>query len=327
MDVFESPCDVFLDTNESSYGSNEVAGTPSLKQIEENNALEQLKLKLQEPTSKLLENHQLLPLLGQLKIMSRKQQARVLMGRDGISAVINHLINSRTITKVAAEGSNVILNVCYEKNNVCQVLECGGAVLLVEFLSSCDEELQANAAGALQSICYQPEGRLAVRNLGAIPLLVKLLDVQSVHVKARAVGALHNISSDVDAIRVIRRKGGILSLVTMLNNSHPLVCGSAAGALQNISREVASRMLIRESKALPLLVGLLANAEVQVRVCAVGALLNVLGPEMNRSGRISATTEQKRRAFIRTITTMLLASLVFDTYYCPTVSQKNPQEN
>lgn len=52
----------------------------------------------------------------------------------------------------------------------------------VEFLSSKDEELQANSAGALQSICFQPEGRKVVRSLGAIPPLVELLTADSINV-------------------------------------------------------------------------------------------------------------------------------------------------
>lgn len=52
----------------------------------------------------------------------------------------------------------------------------------VEFLTSKDEELQANAAGALQSICFQPEGRKVVRSLGAIPPLVDLLAAGSLNV-------------------------------------------------------------------------------------------------------------------------------------------------
>lgn len=53
----------------------------------------------------------------------------------------------------------------------------------VEFLTSKDEELQANAAGALQSICFQPEGRTVVRSLGAIPPLVDLLSSGSLNVQ------------------------------------------------------------------------------------------------------------------------------------------------
>eukprot|EP00959_Pyramimonas_sp_CCMP1952_P109178 2283336-Pyramimonas_sp.AAC.1 len=51
-----------------------------------------------------------------------------------------------------ARGANVILNACYEKENVDLVLSCGGIKPLVGFLTTEDQELQANAAGAIQSI-------------------------------------------------------------------------------------------------------------------------------------------------------------------------------
>ncbi|KAG6546935.1 hypothetical protein Mapa_011551 [Marchantia paleacea] len=146
--------------------------------------LRHLKQELEQPTAALLERRQLLAILGQLKILSRKQHIRAAIGQEGITSLIRHLIESKHLPKVAAEGANVILNVCYEKSNVNLVLESGGTATLVSFLSSDDEELQANAAGALQSICFQPEGRGIVRSLGAIPALVKLLDVPSVNVSA-----------------------------------------------------------------------------------------------------------------------------------------------
>ncbi|BFI25783.1 hypothetical protein MPTK2_1g24290 [Marchantia polymorpha subsp. ruderalis] len=291
------------------------AACDQLQLQEDARLLQRLKQELEQPTATLLERRQLLPIFGQLKILSRKQHIRTAIGPEGIRSLIRHLIESKHLAKVAAEGANVILNVCYEKSNVNVVLESGGTSTLVSFLSSDDEELQANAAGALQSICFQPEGRVIVRNLGAIPALVKLLDVPSVNVKARAVGALHNMSSDVYAIRVMRRKGGIKSLVKLLRSEHSSVCGSVAGALQNVSREIASRLIIRESQALPLLVGLLSHSEVQAQVSAAGALLNVLGPEMNETCASRNAMDKKRKAFVRTVTSMLVASLVYDACF------------
>ncbi|KAL3700330.1 hypothetical protein R1sor_018352 [Riccia sorocarpa] len=293
------------------------------KQVQEEvKSLEHLNEQLQEPTKVLLEQHRLLPLLGQLKVLSRKEHIRKAIGKDGIKSLVRHLNNSKHIIKAAAEGANVILNVCYEKENVHEVLDCGGTATLVGFLLSDDEELQANSAGALQSICFQPEGRLAVRALGAIPQLIALLDAEAISVKARAVGALHNMSSDVYAIPVIRRKGGIKSLVQLLRSENHSVRGSAAGALQNVSREVASRLIIRESPALPLLVDLLSNSEVQVQVSAAGALLNVLGPEMNDTSICQDTMEKKRKAFVSTVIAMLVGSLVHDVCFasCPSKS-------
>ena len=77
---------------------------------------------------------------------------------------------------MAGEGSNVILNVCYEKENVDAILMCGGVEPLVRFLGERkDPDLQANAAGAIQSICFQDKGRVSVRDLDGVPAMLRLL--------------------------------------------------------------------------------------------------------------------------------------------------------
>ncbi|KAG0571134.1 hypothetical protein KC19_6G213500 [Ceratodon purpureus] len=277
--------------------------------------LEEAKEKLAQPTKWLYEQKALLPLLTLLKVLSRKEINRKLIGQKAIGLLLKHLSDQTVGTKIQAEGANVVLNICYEKENVSAVLACGGASTLVEFLTSKDEELQANAAGALQSICFQPEGRKVVRSLGAIPPLVDLLAAGSLNVRARAVGALHNISSDVDSIRVIRRKGGIRWLVRLLHHTQPCVCGSAAGALQNVSREVASRLLIRDSDAIKSLIKLLQSTEVQTQVCAAGALLNVLGPELCDEDNPTPQGLKRREAFVKTITLTLVASIIKQTVF------------
>ena len=69
--------------------------------------------------------------------------------------------------KIAGEGANVILNLCYEKENVDLVLLCDGVPPLVRLLSTNDNDLQANAAGAIQSISFQEDGRSKVKEEGA----------------------------------------------------------------------------------------------------------------------------------------------------------------
>nr|XP_024377802.1 vacuolar protein 8-like [Physcomitrium patens] len=277
--------------------------------------LEEAKAKLSQPTKWLIEQQTLLQFLTQLKVLSRKETNRKALGQKAIAQLLKHLSDHSVDTKILAEGANVVLNVCYERDNVRALLACGGASTLVEFLTSKDEELQANAAGALQSICFQPEGRTVVRSLGAIPPLVDLLSSGSLNVRARAVGALHNISSDEDSIRVIRRRGGIRWLVRLLHHTQPCVCGSAAGALQNVSREVASRLLIRDSDAINSLIKLLQSTEVQTQVCAAGALLNVLGPELCDEGNPTPQGLKRREAFVKTITLILVASIIKQTVF------------
>ena len=183
-------------------------------------------------------------LLKSLKILSRKQPNRLLFGPEGLQAVLR-VLSAPLSTKIAAEGANVLLNICYEVQNVLELLETPGVQQLILFLSEDDEDLQANAAGAIQSICFQEQGRKHVCDKEGIPSLLALLASSNTKVVARAVGAIHNLSSEAAAIRVIRKNEGLPLLVALLESEQSSVSGSAAGALQNVSREVASRLIIR----------------------------------------------------------------------------------
>jgi len=253
-----------------------------------------------------------LAFLKVLKVLSRKHDNRMALGNEGIKVIMKFMINPKN-TKIAGEGANVILNICYEKENVTGVLKHGGVQPLVGFLRSADQDLQANAAGAIQSICFQESGRTTVRDVGAIPDILNLLkDSCQVKVQTRAVGAIHNMSSDSDSIRTIRRKDGIPRLVQLLSSDQPPICGSAAGALQNISREVASRKIIKDNGATPLLANLLTTGDMQAQVCAAGALLNILGPEL---GDDNAQGKQQRRGFGRLISCALTLSMAWEVMF------------
>mmetsp|Transcript_734 Transcript_734/g.2482 ORF Transcript_734/g.2482 Transcript_734/m.2482 type:complete len:337 (+) Transcript_734:876-1886(+) len=252
----------------------------------------------------------ILCLLKVMKILSRKQDNRLAMGRIGIHAILRHLHAPKN-PKIAGEGANVVLNICYEKENVEAVLSCNGVQPLVSFLSSTDPDLQANAAGAIQSICFQEKGRLSVRDVGAIPSILNLLALDNVKVQMRAVGALHNMSSDPDSIRIIRRKDGIPKLIRLLRAPQPSICGSAAGALQNVSREVASREIIKSLGAVPLLADLLFGCDLQSQVCAAGALLNILGPELGED----IQGNKQRKAFGSIVSSCLAMAMVYEAIW------------
>mmetsp|Transcript_15192 Transcript_15192/g.20970 ORF Transcript_15192/g.20970 Transcript_15192/m.20970 type:complete len:337 (-) Transcript_15192:99-1109(-) len=243
------------------------------------------------------------------KILSRKQQNRAAIGEPGVRGVLTFLRTPRT-SAIAGEGANVILNVCYEKDNVDLLLRCDGVRPLVKLLTSDDVDLQANAAGAIQSICFQEEGRQHVRDCGSIPHLLKLLETTSVKVRTRAAGAIHNMSSDPEAIRIIRRENGIGPLIDLLSDDETTICGSAAGALQNVSREVASRRMIRDYGAVKPLAALLAGTDLQAQVCAAGALLNILGPDLGED-----KTDKNRRAFGKILTNSIVLGIAFESFF------------
>ena len=114
-----------------------------------------------------------------LKILSRKRCNRVTFGKPGVCAILKHmaaphvaastpaLLSGRfsssfiaaTATPPAAlaqgtprssaaavmgECANVILNVCYERDNVHVVLRCGGVTPLVRLLRESDQEVIAS---------------------------------------------------------------------------------------------------------------------------------------------------------------------------------------
>jgi hypothetical protein len=73
--------------------------------------------------------------LKALKILSRKKPNRLSMRGEAIQAVLRFLqAPGKVDDRIAAEGANVILNACYERENVDIVLRCQGAAPLVGLL-------------------------------------------------------------------------------------------------------------------------------------------------------------------------------------------------
>lgn len=268
-----------------------------------------------------------LVLLKTFKILSRKASNRTLMGHDGcLLALLLHLSstplsptsspNSATPdnpppisrSTIKAEGANVLLNLCYEPQNVLTLINrTPGCRLLIDFLLDDDASLQANAAGAIQSICFTKEGRKCVRELEGIQNLIPLLGKSDAKVAQRSVGALHNLSADAESISFIRRYGGIPKLIALLRDESPMIAGSAAGAIQNVSRELASRMLLREMDGVvEPLAAMLSSDDVNAQVSAAGALLNLLGPELEGG---------KRAAFGKMMSLVMASSMVYDAVY------------
>jgi len=246
-----------------------------------------------------------LRVLKTLKILSRKFENRVRLGELVVPDLVRVLAEERT-SAVLGEAANVVLNVCYERENVQRIIGAGGVPPLIALLAKEELDLQANAAGAIQSICFQSEGRSYVREMGAIPAVLPLLSSPSLKVQTRAVGAVHNISSEPEAIKMIRRLDGIGPLIALLRAPSAAVCGSAAGALQNLSRESSARREIREMGAVVPLADLLFGDDVQSQVCAAGAILNLLGPDL---GPETETNEQ-RQGFKKLLSIALTIGMV-----------------
>ncbi len=232
----------------------------------------------EQPSHTLESLHVLL--LQTYKILLRKQPNRQAMGAMGVRA-LGALTAAAQRTAVACEGSNAVLNMCYEACNVSLLVDEVGVGFLAKFLQSNDHALQASAAGALQSICFQYRGRMAARDENAIDLLAPLLASEHEAVRTRSVGALHNLSSDPLSLRPMREAGCLPHLVKLLGSCTPAACSAAAGTIQNISREpIARGLLMSEWEAVEPLCDLLFGSDVQAQACAAGALLNLIGPEI-----------------------------------------------
>ncbi|QDZ24965.1 ARM repeat domain-containing protein [Chloropicon primus] len=269
---------------------------------------------LMELVGSVIDDHDLMSsALTCLKILSRKQRNRRAIVLTGFKHLASCADFVRNVPTLAAECANVLLNFCYERQNVGLFLSCGGVKVLETYLESEDRGVQANAAGALQSVSYHEEGRKELlASEGLLPRIVNLLASQEPKVRARAVGALHNLSSEPGTIRIIRNESGIEQLVELLRDENGAVAGSAAGALQNVSREVASRNIIRESAAVEHLADLLCSQHVQCQVCAAGALMNILGPEIS-----SHTHSKPRRAFSKLISQCLTLGIIYNSILDP----------
>lgn len=99
-----------------------------------------------------------------VKILLRSPTNRKALGKSGLTALVQCLQRqSRVRTIVAGEIANVVLNACYNGENVALFVEVGGVEPLCVLLRSRDVNVVASALGALQGICYVPNGRYAVR--------------------------------------------------------------------------------------------------------------------------------------------------------------------
>ena len=204
-------------------------------------------------------------LLRILKVLSRKAVNRANIEEEDVTTVTKYLQSPRT-RAIASEIANVVLNICYEKQNVIMLIKANGVPPLRDFLRNDDEDIQSNAAGALQSLSYQEEGRIHLREIGVLPLIIPLLNHSSVKVRTRCVGVIHNMSSDIPSIAILRGGKAIEPLVQMLSAPQATICSSAAGAIQNLSREAASKEEIVALQGIPPLTDLLFGSDVASQV-------------------------------------------------------------
>ncbi|MEW5317530.1 MAG: hypothetical protein WDW38_008818 [Sanguina aurantia] len=303
---------LFVEANEDPASSTNFAAGPGSDPVEP--LLELLQLVTAPGRSNNDEGITTLSLLvlRTLKVLSRKRQNRERLGGAALPVLLRMVAPSEGV-RVASEGANVLLNLCYEPAIVEALLRTTGVQQLLSLLSADDDDLQANAAGAIQSVSFIPAGRAAVLGSGGVAALAPLLRSSSARVLLRAAGAVHNLSSETGAIVQLRRgcSGPARRAAVARGLGWVGVAGSAAGTLQNVSREVASRLIIRSLDAVPPLARLLSSSDLQAQVCAAGALLNILGPDMaNWPGGPA-----QRRALGRLMSSLMSMAIVYNSVF------------
>jgi len=232
-----------------------------------------------------------------LKILLRKQLNRTLIGKQGIISIIKTLVRqTENKTSAVAEIGNVVVNTCYNGDNVQLFLDEGGLPPLTKLLQSRDPVVQSSILAALQGICYVPIGRqiLLRHDPETIKIITYFLSSHDDYVRARASGAIHNISADSQSIRILRETYCIPTIISLLHDPVIETCQSCAGLLQNMSREIRSKEMILESEAVTPLTELLFGSDIQCQVAAVGALFNLLSSVDDTDTETQTETERER---------------------------------
>lgn len=100
-----------------------------------------------------------------LKILLRSPLNRKSIGKSGMSSIVRCLERHARLVRgvVTGEIGNVVLNACYNGENVDLFVETGGIEPLCQLLMTGDLSVVACILGAIQGICYVPAGRFAIR--------------------------------------------------------------------------------------------------------------------------------------------------------------------
>ncbi len=102
-----------------------------------------------------------------VKILVRKSINRLSLGKSGMNCIIKALIRQTERRSIAtAEIGNVILNTCYNGDNVQLFIDEGGFPYLMKLLRIYHDStsIQASILGAIQGMCYVRSGRQIIHD-------------------------------------------------------------------------------------------------------------------------------------------------------------------
>ncbi|KAF0972655.1 hypothetical protein FDP41_008904 [Naegleria fowleri] len=209
--------------------------------------------------------------------------------------------NKEQNTELASEGSNVLLNICFEARNVSSLSSTSCVPALVDLLSQHDnKQVLVAALGALHSISFKDVGKKMIVETNAIEKLCPLLKEKNKKVKKKAIGTIHNLSSELCVVQIINNLQQIPSIIDLLEDTNPSIASSAAGCLQNLSRDDRARDVIQKNEGPARLTNLIFSTDNTMgQVSSIGALVNILGPDAQQD-------EMKKKALKKILSMCLL---------------------
>ncbi|KAG2385461.1 hypothetical protein C9374_003276 [Naegleria lovaniensis] len=220
--------------------------------------------------------------LKTLRILARKQQNRENISTRLIQTLSRILQENKDQNmELASEGSNVLLNLCFEARNVSSLTSTNCVPALMDLLSQQEnKEVLVAALGALHSISFQEVGKKMLIECNAIEKLCPLLKENNKKVKKKAIGTIHNLSSELSVVHMINNLQQIPSIIDLLEDTNPSIASSAAGCLQNLSRDDRARDVIQQLEGPARLTNLIFSTDNTMgQVSSIGALVNILGPD------------------------------------------------
>ncbi|KAJ2396442.1 Vacuolar protein 8 [Coemansia sp. RSA 2603] len=160
-----------------------------------------------------------------------------------------------------------------------QLISAGSVPVLVELLSTDDQELQYYATTALSNIAVDESGRqlLWETQPTLVDALIRFVDASTIKVQCQAILTLRNLASDEQYQIQIVEHGGLDALLPLLQSAYDPLVISAAACLRNLSIHPDNEEHILSSGILPCLVSLTTHTgseEVQCHV--ISALRNLV---------------------------------------------------
>jgi hypothetical protein len=231
-----------------------------------------------------------LVLLTVVKLLLRASGNRTSLGKSGMELMVKIMhqrMGMRKSSSVIAEICGMILNACYDTENVGHICATNnGVLMLINCIHHRDDQIVASSLGALQAVCFAPMGRRTLRhNFEILNKLVSHLTHPIEVIRARSLGTIHNLSVDTVAIVPLMNTGCISTLVQILKESNEETCALALGTLQNLTRDHNAKLQAHDAGVLPIVVGLLMSPSVPCQVAALGTFMNLtdLGAENDTS--------------------------------------------